>query len=565
RLKDIKKYDNKLTPENALECLRLSSGIGRDFERLYVYALLRRDEDTADSEFQALAQSVEMLSVEVSSAVSFISPAMVKFPLATLKEMQNGKGYEDFSMAIGELIREKKHILSKKEEKILSETGAFSRDFKNVFTMLNNADLKFGTVKDEKGNTVELTHGTYSELLQNSSQEVREKAFKAYYASFISMANTISATYAGSVKKDCAYAKIRGYKSAISRALFAENVSETIYKNLISATKKGLPFLHDYFSVRKSVLNLTTLNMYDMHLPIIKDESFDIEYSEAYNLVKDALKPLGQEYGELLNKAYNDRWIDVYETKNKRSGAYSWGCYDSVPIVLLNYKKTTHDIFTVAHEMGHAMHSYFSNKNQPYEKAGYSIFVAEVASTVNEVLLLKHLLKTATGAKRVNLLSYYLDMFRTTFFRQTMFAEFENRSHAEVEKGNPLTLKSMCDMYLGLNKKYHGKGVTQNAEIAYEWARIPHFYNAFYVYKYATGLTSAVVMAKKILTESGYLNKYLKFLSAGGSDFPTNILANSGADLSNSEIFDIAISEFKDTLEELKRAITQLKKGGAHD
>ncbi len=555
RISELMQFQGKLNKENTLQCLQLDSELGRMLELLYVYASLRSDENTADAKYQALKGKAHMLWVELASASSFISGELAEMPTEDLEAMRDDKAFSNFSCYLNNVIKEKAHILSPKEEKLLSEIGSFAGDFKNVFGMFDNADIKFGKVKTETGDKVELCHGMYSVLLGNPNQKVREKAFKKYYKSYKEMLNTVSATYAGSVKKDCTMAKIRGYKSALDRALQAENVTESVYNNLISAVKQATPTLHNYVALRKKALGLDTLNMYDMYVPITAEAKLELTYQEAYDLVIKALAPLGAEYQQLLQTARTARWIDVYETENKRSGAYSSGCYDSIPCVLLNYQKTTHDVFTIAHELGHSLHSYMSNRTQCYEKADYVIFVAEVASTVNEVLMIKYLLKEAKGEMRKFLLSYYLDMFRTTLFRQTMFAEFEKFSHEQVESGIPLTADSMSKKYYELNQEYYGASVNHNELISYEWSRIPHFYNAFYVYKYATGITSAVNIANKILADSSYKDKYFKALSLGGSKDPLDILRVAEVDLETTAPFEVAMAEFSATLKELEGMI----------
>ena len=412
--------------------------------------------------------------------------------------------------------------------------------------------MQLGSVKVD-GKKVKLTHGTYAQLLQSPDQNVRKAAFTTYYKGYENLLNTLTAVYAGSVKSDVFSATARGYKSCLEAAMFNENVPECVYTNLIESVDENCKYVHDYVAYRKTALGVERLNMYDMYVPIVEGADMSLPFEEAFDLVKKGLSVMGDEYAGLLQKAHDERWMDVYETENKRSGAYSWGSYSTKPFVLLNYSATIHDIFTIAHELGHSMHSYYSNHTQPYSKAGYAIFVAEVASTVNEVLLLKYLLSTTTDKKmKKYLLSYYLDMFRTTLFRQTMFAEFEKISHDMEQKGKPLTPKSLSDAYMKLNKKYYGPAVTHNKQIATEWARIPHFYNAFYVYKYATGITSAVNIANSILKDNSFVAQYKKFLSAGGSDSPYEILKIAGVDLATRAPFDFAMNEFKDTLEQLK-------------
>lgn len=549
------RYNKKLTPDNAHICLAELSNVNRLTERLFVYAALRRDENTANPKYQALSSRMEMLYVDLNSATSFIIPQISRFSEDNLRSMMTKPEYADFTTILDDIIREKKHILSDKEEKILSEISSFTGDFKDVFANLDNADLTFEPITDGGGKTIELSHGMYSVLLQSPDRNLRKQAFENYYKSYIGHKNTIAATYAGSVKKDCANAKIRKYKSALDKALKSETIPIKVYNNLIKAVRKATPSLHTYIALRKKALGLKKMHMYDMYVPLTADYTLSLDYDDAYKLVARALAPLGKQYGDILNEAYSGGWIDVEETINKRSGAYSWGAYDGNPYVLLNYQRTAHDVFTIAHEMGHAIHSYKSNRAQCYTKASYEIFVAEIASTVNEVLLLKHLLKTAEGEQRKYLLTYYLDMFRTTLFRQTMFAEFEKFSHAQIEAGIPLTYEDMSAAYLKLNKKYYGKAVYNDEQIAYEWARIPHFYNAFYVYKYATGIVSAINIVSSILKDAAFVDKYFDMLAAGGSMKPLEILALAEVDLTSPEPFELAMAEFSETLKELDKLI----------
>ncbi|MFA5450260.1 MAG: oligoendopeptidase F, partial [Clostridia bacterium] len=553
QVNDVLKYKRKLNIDNAHLCLAEQSDVSRKLEKLYVYARLKRDEDTQSAKYQGLTEKMDMLVVEASAAASFVMPELSKIPVAQLKSALKRKEYANFTTIIEDIIRDKKYILSVKEEKMLSEISSFTDDFQNIFVMFDNADIKFERAKDEEGKPIDLTHGKYALLLQHPLQKVRRSAFKTYYRSYENMINTIAATYAGCVKKNATLAKIRGFKSALDKALYYEAIPTAVYDNLIAAVKRSTPSVHKYVAYRKRELGLRKLHMYDMYVPITKEANLELNYEDAYALVVEALKPLGEKYTNILKDAYNKGWIDVEETKNKRNGAYSWGCYDSQPVVLLNYKPTSHDVFTIAHEMGHAIHTYMSNNAQPYEKSSYTIFVAEIASTVNEVLLLKHLLKTAEGDMKKFLLSYYLDMFRTTLFRQTMFSEFEKYAHEEIEKGNPITAESLSEKYLELNKEYYGKSVVHDEEISREWARIPHFYRSFYVYKYATGLTAAVNIAQKILTEEGFVEKYYKFLSAGCSLKPLDSLLLADVDLTKVRPFTVAMREFRETLGALKK------------
>lgn len=550
-LKKLNAYGGVLNKNNALEILMLQSGISRIYEKLAVYAHMKSDEDKRAESAQNAASKIDMLGVKLSEAAAFITPSLSELSDAELKEIASKPEAEPFRRMLSQIIEEKPHILSKAEESLLAGVSSFTPDFKNIFMMFDNADIRFGNVTMPDGSEEELSHGTYSLLLQNENRSVRKQAFESVYKTYREHINTIAATYYGLVKKNVFFAKIRKYPSALEKSLFGERIPKAVYDKLVDAVHDGTAVLHDYIRYRKSIFN--KLHMYDLYLPLAEGESLKLDYEDAYNVVCEGLKPLGAEYAELLKTARGEGWIDVYENKGKRSGAYSWGEYGSHPYVLLNHQKTPHDVFTIAHELGHAMHSLYSNGAQPYETAGYEIFVAEVASTVNEVLLLKHLLKTAEGETRKFLLAYYLDMFRTTLFRQTMFAEFERYSHDTVEKGEPLTAECLSEEYYALNKLYYGDGVEHDEEIRYEWARIPHFYNAFYVYKYATGITSAVTIASNVLKYGeAYVEKYKNMLKAGGSMDPLDILKLAEVDLSTDAPYRTAMTEFENALKELK-------------
>ncbi len=556
RIGHFSKYADKLADEDMLfDCLELETRLTHDITCLYQYAKMRLDQDTRDNTYQGMTNRVEMLIVKFSSATSFMTPEISEFSKARLEELKASKRFKNYDVMFGEIIRNKDIILSKKEEKILGEVGIFADTNHEVFSMFDNADVKFKKVDDGKGNLVEMSHGVYGLMLQNPDQNVRKAAFESMFNAYKDYINTIAANYAGNVKKDWFFAKVRGFKSALDYSMYCENVPPTCYKKLLEAVGEGTPNLHRYMALRKRVLGLDKLNSYDMHISIVKDQELALEYEQAVDLVKEALKVMGKEYSDILATSFTDGWIDAFENKGKRSGAYSWGVYGVHPFVLLNYQKTVHDVFTIAHELGHAMHSYFSNSTQPQQKAGYEIFVAEIASTVNEVLLLKHLLKTATGEFRKYLLSYYLDMFRTTLFRQTMFSEFEVIAHTMVENGEPITADSLSNAYYELDKKYYGDAVEHSDLIRYEWARIPHFYTSYYVYKYATGITTAVSIANNILSQGEkYFEKYKKFLSAGGSLPPLDIILLADVDLETDAPYKTAMKEFADTLDELEKS-----------
>lgn len=556
RIGHFAKYQDKLSDEDTLfDCLEFMTRMMHDISYLYGYAKMRLDQDSRDATYQGMSNRADMLYVKYVTATSFITPEISEFSMDRLNELQRSKRFKDYDVFFKEIIRNKDIILSKKEEKLLGEVGLFSDNAREVFSMFDNADVKFAPVKDENGNEVAMSHGVYGMLLQSPDQRVRKDAFDSMFTAYKDHINTIAANYAGNVKKDWFYAKVRGFKSSLDYSMYNENVPSTCYNKLLEAVGKGTKPLHGYIALRKKVLGLDTLNMYDLYTSIVNEQELALEYEDAVKLVKEALKVTGKEYSDILASAFESGWVDVYENKGKRSGAYSWGVYGVHPFVLLNYQKTIHDVFTIAHEMGHAMHSYFSNSSLPEQKADYVIFVAEIASTVNEVLLLKHLLKTATGEFRKYLLSYYLDMFRTTLFRQTMFSEFETIAHNMVEQGEPITATALSDAYYELNKKYYGEAVEHNDLIRYEWARIPHFYTSYYVYKYATGITTAVSIANKIL-EGGeeYFAKYKKFLSAGGSLAPLDIIRLADVDLESDAPYELAMKEFSQTLDELEKS-----------
>ena len=543
-------FNGKLNINNAPEVLLTMSRCNYILEKLYVYANMKWDEDKSDSKYSELSSRIEMLATEVFSATSFIAPSFSVMKKTDLIALKNDPKLSYFTMFFDEIIRKKKHLLSKNEENILAKSGSFADGFKTAFSVFDNVNVPFGEVTVD-GKTQKMSHGLYSVLMQNDDREVRKQAYEAMYKGYTSMINTVAEIYAGSVKADCFYSDVRKYPSSLSQALFSDNVPEKVYNNLIDSVRKNVNVLHKYVEYRKKALKLNDLKMYDMYVSIVEGSEKNYSYDEAYDIVMKALAPLGEEYISVMKKAKDERWIDVEETPNKRSGAYSWGAYGSHPYVLLNHKGTIHDVFTIAHEMGHAMHTYYSNKTQCYEKAGYSIFVAEIASTVNEVLLIKYLLKTAEGNDKKYLLSYYLDMIRTTLFRQTMFSEFEKFAHETIENGEPLSYKKMCDRYAELNRFYYGDAVDMDENISYEWARIPHFYNAFYVYKYATGITCAVNIANMILADPKKVDDYKKFLSAGGSMYPLDIIKIMGIDLTRPAPYSVTMKEFAATLKEL--------------
>lgn len=552
----LRSYKGKMKDSAvALKALNDINDVSVTLERLYVYAHCRKDEDTTNDKYVALNSRVSSLAHRMSAAISYINPELTALPAAELKARIENKAYADYDYILETLIKSKKHILSEKEEKLLAMSGEFAGDFSNIFTMIDNADLDRPEIEVE-GSKVTLTHGTYGVLLQHEDKSVRRDAYNAYYNAYRKLINTIAANYHASVKKNAYYAKARKYKGCLEMAVAGENVPGKVYNMLVAAVNKNLKTLHKYIKLRKKALKVKEYHMYDMYAPIVADADLKLEFDDAAKLVTEGLKPLGKEYGKLLDRAFSERWIDVYETKNKRSGGYCTSAHGTHPYILLNYTKTTREVFTIAHELGHAMHSYYSSERLPYAKAQYEIFVAEVASTVNEMLLLEHLLKNADGAMRKYLLSYKLDSIRTTLFRQTMFAEFEKEAHERVEKGVPLTPANLSELYGEINARYYGPAISYDDNISYEWARIPHFYRAFYVYKYATGITCAINIAERILKgEQGFLERYMEFLAAGGSKSPYDILKDLGIDLCTAEPYNQTMKVFADTVDELKELI----------
>ena len=556
KLPRLDEYAGKLDcEENILACLKLSDELSASYGELYVYAYQRRDEDAGVAKYRAMCDKVDALGVKLGEKSAYITPELTALDGEFLLALSRKEEFADYDYQLSEIVRRKQHTLSAAEEKLLAGVGLFSDGFHDAFNMFDSLDVKFKPVRDEDGRRVEMSHGVYSKLLASSDRKVRKAAFNSMFAAYGDMLHTVGQLYAGNVKKDWFFARARKYPDCLTRAMSGENVPRIVYDNLIKSVHGGLKYLHGYMGWRAEKMGLAKLHMYDLHVPVVSEYKLSVSYEEACEIVKKALAPLGEEYLSHIREAMENRWIDVYENKGKRTGAYSWGTYRSHPYVLLNYNGTAHDVFTIAHELGHSMHSYYSDKNQPSSKAQYEIFVAEVASTVNEVLLLKYMLEHSRDEQeREYLLTYYLDMFRTTLFRQTQFAEFEEKAHALAEKDMPVTCDALNEEYLKINKLYYGKNVVSDKQIAWEWARIPHFYRSFYVYKYATGLTSAVSIARGILS-GGEKEKegYMKFLSAGGSMPPVEILKLAGVDLTTEVPFENAMREMADTLGLLKR------------
>ena len=552
---DFSAFEGKLSSASSLAAFfAKEEEAGRVLERLYLYAHMNHDVDSRVAKYTSMQSRAMSLFVRFSEATAFAEPELSAIDDALLRSFTENARLKDHDYYLRRLIAGKKHILSAKEEKLLASGGEVYSQFQNIFSMIDNADMRFGEVVKEDGSKVALTHGTYGVLLHGQDRSLRKQAFERYYEAYIHLSNTIAATYFGNVKKDVFLSQARGYTSCLQRALEGEDVPPVVYKNLLASVNESLPVMHRYIALRGRLLGLEEQHMYDIYAPLVEDAELKLSYEDACDLVAEGLAPLGEEYCALLRKGFAEGWVDVCETTGKRSGAYSTGIFGLHPFVLLNYQPTTHDVFTIAHEMGHSLHTYYSNAKQPYAKADYRIFVAEVASTVNEVLLLRHILsQTKDGKMRRYLLNYFLDTVRTTLHRQTMFAEFEYIAHDMVEKGTPLTSENLNELYLGLNKKYYGDQIFHDEQIAYEWSRIPHFYTSFYVYKYATGIISALSIVERILSEGEKaVADYKAFLSSGGSDSPVELLKIAGVDLTSRASFDAAMQAFERALKELE-------------
>ncbi len=558
KLGNLAQYQGKLGDAEMLkQCFALEDEISLHTERLYVYANMKHHENMADPTYQALSDKAKKLSVEVNEATSFITPEVLSLSDETLDAFIANPDLAPYKQTLREMKRQKPHILSKTEEALLAQVGNISQAPSTIFGMINNADMKFPVIKNDKGEDVELTHGRYIQFLESRNQEVRRSAFDAMYSTYAKYKNTLAATLNANVTKNIFYSRVRKFPSALEMSLSSDNIGKEVYTNLIDTIHEHLPLLHRYLELRKQLLKLDELHMYDLFAPLVEEFDMEISYEEAKRTVKESLKPLGEDYLTVLQEGFDNGWIDIYENEGKRSGAYSWGAYGTHPYVLLNHKDNLNSMFTLAHEMGHAMHSYYSDKNQTYRNAQYPIFLAEVASTLNEALLMDYLLNKSTDPKeKLYLLTYYADQFRTTVFRQTMFAEFEMIIHDKAEQGESLTPQLLSEIYYDLNKKYHGPVMTVDQAIEMEWARIPHFYSSFYVYKYATGFSAATSFAKQILVEGEpAVERYTGFLKSGGSDYPLEILKRAGVDMSTPEPIRQAMSVFEQLINDMEQLV----------
>ena len=520
-------------------------------ELVYLYANLFKSGDNGDPEAQRLEGRAMSLYVALSTALSFVDPEILSIPKAELDAWLQLPELQEYRHILEDTDRMRPYSLPKEQEKMLAQLADAAGAPDEAFTMLESVDMTFPDITGEDGKPASLSHGTYGLYRDSRNRAVRKEAFETYHGEFQRYINTIAAMYSGQVKLDEYYANVRGYKNALEKSLFGNNVPVAVYDSLVEAVHGGLPIMERYLKLRKKTLKLDALHMYDLYCPMVDEVSYDIDFEDCKALVKKALAPLGEDYAKLLDKAYREQWMDVYENKGKTTGAFSCGVFGVHPYVLLNYTRSLEDAFTMAHELGHAMHSYYSAANNSFANHDYRLLVAEVASTVNEVLLTKYLLKTETDPKRrAYLLNHLLESFRTTVFRQTLFAEFERDAHEMYRNGEPLTAELLSRRYHELNELYYKGAVVDPLQDA-EWARIPHFYSAYYVYQYATGFCSAVAIADGIY-ETGDPSGYLKFLTTGGSDYPLEELKIAGVDLTKPQVVQRALKVFESTLDELE-------------
>mgnify|MGYP000849574436 FL=1 len=540
-----------------LDAFKKRDSIWQTMEKAYVYARMKRDEDNEEQKYQAMCGRAGTYMAKISAFCSFFVPELLKAPKDKLMTfMEEEPGLSVYRFAVTDILRQKKHILSKSEENIMAQMGEMMSATNEIFTMLNNADLKFGNIKDEKGRQVQLTHGNYINFMESRDRRVRRAAYKKIYTCYRQMINTIGTAYNYNTKTDVVNSRIRRYSSARAAALSGDNIPAAVYDNLVGSVNDSLPVLHKYMALRKKALKTNQLKMYDVYVPLTKLPEKKIPFQKGIDIMTEGLSPLGGEYISAMKTGISRGWIDVYENQGKTSGAYSFGSYDSKPFILLNYTDTLKDVFTLVHEMGHSMHSFFTRKNQPYIYGGHSIFTAEVASTVNENLLMKYLLsKEKDTEMKKYLLNMHIEAFRTTLFRQTMFAEFEQLSHEASEAGETLTADWLCDEYDKLNSKYFGPSVCRDDLIKYEWARIPHFYNAFYVYKYATGYSAASAISDMIIADTKKRDDYIEFLKTGEKDHPIELLKIAGVDMQSTAPVESAMSVFKKLVEEFETLV----------
>ncbi|HBG6111512.1 TPA: oligoendopeptidase F, partial [Clostridioides difficile] len=543
--------------ENLYKVLNISENASRIVQNLYVYTHMKQHEDTRINDNQGRATKTEMLSTDLGVATSYIVPEILAIEENKLSEYLKDEKLSFYTKYIKDILRDKPHTLSEREEEILAATSELSTIPENVYDMLAYADMEFPEIEDEEGNKVKLSHSNYSLFIKSKNSRVRKDAFEGEFSTYEKYKNTFASTLYGGIKSEIFYAKTRKYNSAIEASLFSDDVSLDVYNNLISAIDKSIPNLNKYVELKKKFLGLNEIHMYDLYVPLTDKFDMDIPYDKAQDIILEALKPLGEKYLKVIKSAFDEGWIDVYDNEGKKGGAYSWGSYDSHPYILMSYKNDLNSLFTLIHELGHSVHSHYSRTSQPFLYSDYKIFVAEVASTLNELLLINYLLENSKSKdETIYLLNYYLEQFRTTVHRQTMFAEFEKIVHQRVESGEPLTADEFTNIYYKLNEKYYGKSAIVDKQIGIEWARIPHFYSNFYVYKYATGFSAASALSQQILSEgSTAVDRYINFLKSGGSEYPLEQLKSAGVDMTKKESIEEALNVFAELVNKLEKEL----------
>jgi oligoendopeptidase F len=560
-------YQGKISKSGAdlLAYFKDSEEAGKKFENCQVYAGMMCDQDTRDQTYVGFRDRVQTLGAKFGEALSWFSPELVSIPNETFEKWyKEVPGLSLYKHSIDTQLRQREHTLSPAEEKILSLSSTLAASPSNASGALRNTDIKFPTIKDENGQDVQLSEGRYAAMLESPSQDIRRTTAMNMLSTYGQYKNTAAALMTGNCAKDIFYAKSRNYATSLQASLDNDNIDTTVYLNLIASVHKNLDALHKYVTLRKEALGLKEIHLYDFQCAMLPETKIEVPYEQAVSTIKTAMTPLGKDYNDAMSKGFAGGWIDVYETKNKRSGAYSWGSYLSHPYMLLNYNNTLDDMFTVAHEMGHSMHTYHSKK-QPYTYADYSLFVAEVASTFNEALLMDHLLKNEKDAKKkLYLLNQYIDNIRGTLITQVIFAEFELKMHTALENGEPLTAESLGQMYLDVIKSYYGPEVTYDDEYAYTWIRIPHFYRNFYVYKYATSYAASQALSQSVLQKDPKkhkeaLDKYINFISSGSSKYPLELLKDAGVDMSTSKPIDDTMKLFSSLVDQMDKLLKETK------
>lgn len=554
---ELSTYSGKLnSSKGLLEFLELDERVSRLAEKLGVYAHLRSDEDASNTEYQSLKERIFIYIPQVKSAEAFFIPELLSFPEGTVeREIKELKELETYRFLLESILIMKPHTLSKEKEELLAEVSECLEAPENIFGMLSNADMTFPVIKDEEGNEIELSDVNYSKFIRSKDRNVRKEAFSTLFSTYGKFRNTFAASLTASMKNFIFNSKVRKFENSLESALKPNNIPQKVFTNTIDTINNNLEALHRYVRIKKKLLNLDEIHMYDLYVPVINVPKKHIEFDEAVKIVQQGLKPLGEEYLKIFKSGIDEGWIDIYENKGKRGGAYSSGTYDTMPYVLLNYNYELNDVSTLAHEMGHSIHSYYSRENQPYVYGSYTIFCAEVASTCNESLLMTYLINKETDEKmKLYLVNQELEQIRTTVFRQTMFAEFEKITHDSLEKGNPLTSKELCSIWHDLNVKYFGPDMKVDEDIDMEWARIPHFYSDYYVYQYVTGYAAASSFAKMILNEGEpAVEKYKGFLKSGGSNYPINVLKNAGVDMTTPKPLEDTIDRFNELLDIIEK------------